>query len=67
MERVLSVRDICGRYQCKPATARKYMRDMPHMESPLMVTERAVRDWERRKTVPPESETRQLMRKGVKS
>ena len=42
MERLFSVADVCGRYQCKAATARKYMRDMEHMESPLMVTERAV-------------------------
>ena len=67
MDRLFSVQDICGRYQCKPATARKYMRDMAHMEAPLMVTERAVAEWERRKTMPPESETRRLLRKGVKS
>lgn len=67
MERLYSVADICGRYQCKPATARKYMRDMEHMEAPLMVTERAVAAWERRKTLPPESVTRQMVRKGVKT
>lgn len=66
MERLFSVQDVCARYQCKPATARKYMRDMEHMEAPLMVTERAVAAWERRKTLPPESETRRMMRKGVK-
>lgn len=65
MDRLFSVNDICARYQCKAATARKYIRDMEHMESPLMVTERAVAAWERRKTLPPERETRQLMRKGV--
>lgn len=67
MERLLSVKDICGRYQCKPATARKYMRDMEHMESPLMVTERAVMAWERRKTFPPESKTRELLRREVRA
>ncbi len=66
MDRLFSVADICLRYQCKPQTARKYMRDMEHMERPLMVTERAVVAWERRKTLPPESATRQLLRKGVK-
>lgn len=65
MDRLFSVDDICARYQCKPATARKHMRDMEHMESPLMVSERALMAWERRKTLPPESETRKLMRKGV--
>ena len=66
MERLFSVGDICTRYQVKPQTARKYMRDMQHMEAPLMVTERAVAAWERRRTFPPESVTRQLVRKGVK-
>lgn len=55
MDRLYSVSDICERYQCKAATARKIMRDMAHMEAPLMVSERAVADWERQKTVPPES------------
>jgi hypothetical protein len=66
MDRLYSVKDICARYQCKSATARKYMRDMEHIENPLMVSERAVAAWERRKGMPPESETRMLMRKGVK-
>lgn len=66
MDRLYSVKDICARYQCKAATARKYMRDMEHIENPLMVSERAVAAWERRKTMPPENETRMLMRKGVK-
>ena len=66
VERLLSVKDVCARYQVKPQTARKFMRDMVHMEAPLMVTERAVAEWERRKTVPPDSATRQLIRKGVK-
>lgn len=66
MDRLFSVSDICARYQVKAATARRYMRDMEHMETPLMVSERAVAAWERRKTMPPESETRKLMRKGVK-
>ena len=66
MERLYSVKDICERYQVKAVTARKIMRDMEHMESPLMVSERAVKSWEARKTLPPESATRKMMRKGVK-
>lgn len=66
MDRLFSVKDICTRYQCKPVTARKIMRDMEHLERPLMVSERAVAAWERRKTLPPESETRRLIRKGVR-
>lgn len=67
MDKLYSVKDICARYQCKPVTARKFMRDMEHMEAPLMVSERAVTAWERRKTLPPESATRQLLRKGVRT
>lgn len=66
MERLYSVKDICERYQVKPTTARKFMRDMEHMERPLMVSERAVMAWEHRKTLPPERVTRELTRKGVK-
>lgn len=67
MEKLLSVKDICERYQFKdPRAARKIMRDMEHMESPLMVSERAVKAWEARKTFPPESETRRILkRKGA--
>ena len=62
MDRLYSVQDICDRFQCKPATARKYMRDMAHMESPLMVSERALKEWEQRKTFPPESATRRMLK-----
>ena len=65
MERLLSVTDICARYQVKAATARKYMREMDHMESPLMVSERAVKAWESRKTLPPESQVRLMLRRKV--
>lgn len=68
MDRLYSVKDICERYQVKAATARKFMRDMEHMESPLMVSERAVKSWEQRKTLPPESQTRLILkRKGVRA
>ena len=63
MDRLYSVKDICDRYQVKAVTARKFMRDMEHLESPLMVSERAVKAWEQRKTLPPESQTRQLLRR----
>lgn len=67
MEKLLSVRDICERYQFKdPRAARRIMRDMEHIENPLMVSERAVKAWEARKTLPPESETRRMLkRKGA--
>ena len=59
MDKLLSVKDICERYQVKAATARKIMRGMTHMEAPLMVSERAVAEWERRRTVPPEVLTKE--------
>lgn len=62
MDNILTVRDICARYKCTATTARKRMRGMEHMESPLMVTERAVIAWEHKKTVPPESAVRQMMK-----
>ena len=67
MDKLYSVNDICDLFRVKDKrTARKIMRDMEHMESPLLVTERAVRSYIERKTLPPESETRKLMkRKGA--
>lgn len=59
MIRMLSVKDIQERYQCNPATARKYIRDMIHMEKPLMVSEKEVDRWEKAKTIYPMSYYRQ--------
>lgn len=63
MERLYSVREIQERYQCNPATARKRMREMRHLENPLMVTERAIAEWENRKTVMPSWMIRQEMKR----
>ena len=67
MDRIYNVRQICDLFGVKDArTARKIMRDMEHTENPLLVTERAVRAWLARKTLPPESETRRILkRKGA--
>lgn len=67
MDKLFSVNDICDLFRVKDKrTARKIMREMEHMESPLLVTERAVRSYVERKTLPPESETRKLLkRKGA--
>lgn len=59
MKRLMSVKQIAERYKCGLTTARKYMRQMVHMESPLMVTEQAVEEWESRKTYEPTQRTRQ--------
>lgn len=63
MERLLSVKDIQDRYQCNPATARKYIRQMAHIEKPLMVSERAVTEWEKRKLIMPDYMIRQEMKR----
>ena len=67
MERLYSVTDICEMFRIKDQrTARKIMRDMEHMEKPLLVTERAVKAYLERKTLPPESEVRRILkRKGA--
>lgn len=64
MEPLLTVKDICERYQVKPVTARKMMREMRHLEGPLMVYERDVKAWEHSKMVPGAGEIREMMRKG---
>ena len=63
MDRLLSVKDIQNRYQCNPATARKYMRQMVHMEKPLMVSEHAINEWEKRKLTMPDWMIRQEMKR----
>ena len=63
MDRLYSVKDIQSRYQCNPATARKYMRQMEHIEKPLMVSERAINDWEKRKLIMPDFLIRQEMKR----
>lgn len=64
MERLYSVSDICEMFRVKDQrTARKIMRQMEHTERPLLVTERAVKAWLAKKTLPPESEIRRMMRR----
>lgn len=67
MDKLYSVNDICDLFRVKDKrTARKIMRDMEHLESPLLVTERAVKSYIERKTLPPEGETRRILkRKGA--
>lgn len=67
MDKLYSVNDICDMFRVKDKrTARKIMRDMEHMENPLLVTERAVKSYVERKTLPPEREIRKILkRKGA--
>ena len=58
---VSGIQDLFGFKDAR--TARKIMREMEHTERPLMVTERAVKAWVERKTLPPESEIRRMLRR----
>ena len=64
MDRFYTVKGVCDLFGFKdPRTARKVMREMDHTENPLLVTERAIKAWVERKTLPPESETRRILRR----
>ena len=64
MDKLYNVRGVCDLFGVKDArTARKIMREMEHTENPLLVTERAIKAWLDKKTVPPESEIRRMMRR----
>lgn len=68
LEPMYTAKDICGLFKLKDErTARKIMREMEHLERPvLMVSERAVRAWMAKQMLPPESEMRRMMkRKGA--
>ena len=67
IDTIYTVKGICAMFGFKdPRTARKIMREMDHTENPLLVTERAVMAWIERKTLPPESEMRKILkRKGA--
>ena len=67
MDQIFTVKGICELFGFKDArTARKVMREMDHTENPLLVTERAVKAWMAKKTWPPESEMRRMLkRKGA--
>ena len=67
MEKLLSVADIMNRYQCSRQTAVRHIKRMEHMEKPLMVTEKAVTAYERRKTVrPPEVIRSEMMEERIR-
>jgi hypothetical protein len=69
IEPMYTVDDICALLRVKdPRTARKIMRqEMEHTEKPhLMVSERSVKAWFDRQTLPPGNEIRRILkRKGA--
>lgn len=66
MTKLLTASDICERYGCSEKTARRYMRQMVHMEMPLRVTETALLAWEASRTYESSSK-REVARKGLRS
>ena len=67
IDKLYTVKGICELFGFKDSrTARKIMREMEHTENPLLVTERAVKAWLARKTLPPQNEIRRRSkRKGA--
>lgn len=66
MEKLLNPADISARYGFKDKNHRKAkqrMREMEHLENPLLVTESAVLAWERLHTEPPSNRLRQTKKK----
>ena len=61
MKRLLTVKELAELYKCSEKTARRYMRQMEHMEKPLRVTENAVESWEYSRT--QEAQTAEAPRK----
>ena len=61
MERLLSVQQMMDRYDCSRQTAIRYMKQMEHQTKPYMVTERAVTEWDKSRTVRPAKVIRQEM------
>ena len=51
LQKLYSAAEIAERYGTSECTARRYMRKMRHMESPLRVREEDLREWENRRTV----------------
>ena len=60
-------REIAERYDCSLCTARRYIRQMRHMEDPLRVFESDLKAWEVKRTVEsPEVILERMRQKGVR-
>jgi len=51
LPRLYNAEDIAERYACSQITARRYIRQMRHMENPLRVMENDLRAWEAKRMV----------------
>lgn len=67
MERLLNVAAVMDRYGCSRQTAIRYMKQMEHQTKPYMVTEKAVAEWDKSRTVrPPEVVRREMAAERLK-
>ena len=55
MERLVTVKDMQERYGCSLPTARKYLRQMFHYESPLAAPRWAFDEWEENRERMPDA------------
>ena len=62
MERLITVKDITERYSVTGKTARKYIRQMFHYETPLAAPLWAFREWEQSREKMPECSKRRRER-----
>ena len=58
MEKLVTVKDVSERYGCSRPTARKYIRQMFHYESPLAAPRWAFDEWERNRERMPTNDRR---------
>ena len=66
MDKLLTPADISARYGFNDKLNRKAkqrMREMDHLENPLLVTESAVLEWDRRNMKPPSNSIRKTKKK----
>jgi len=61
METLLGVPEIMARYRCCRQTASKRMRQMKHLENPLLVPEWAVMQWEQEQMEPRRAKKKPTM------
>lgn len=62
LEKLYKAEELAERYGCSDVTARRYLRQMRHMENPLRATESAVRAWEASRAVESSIEIQRRLR-----
>ena len=65
MERLLTPDDVAEILQVGKRSAYTYMGQMVHMDSPLRVTEEALREWINKRSVDPEAQISKRTKRNV--